>query len=139
MADARAYNFKQPRRLNVVTILFIVGGLFATYCGMKFFPVYWKRYKVDRALAEGQNLGSNMYRLEGHNQKRLAGEVVEKTTERIEALGLSAEEHGLTVYFDDDYETLHADYTVVVTHPAGSPSTFEMHRAVDMATEGTGL
>lgn len=128
---SKSYNYKKPRTINWVSTLFIIAGVAAAYGAWKFGPVYWQRYKVDEALdsarAKAEGEGIREY---PKSAPRIESDVLDALAARLAELGLNEEDHGLTLYFGDDYATLHADYRVVVQHPWGGSTELTFQRSV---------
>lgn len=136
-ATPRAYNYKKPRSINPVSILMLLLVVGGVYASLRFGPVYWNRWKVDQILAEGAVQATNIATLNPTAQRsrdeQIVAEVVARIGERgITTDALDADGNELTVYFDEDYAKLVADWTVVVKHPVGKPTTLHFHRSADV-------
>jgi hypothetical protein len=116
-AGPRRYNYKNPRRVNLVSVGLVVLLAAAGYAGWKLVPVYWSSYKVDElvgataAQADGIGMGQREAR------DKLEKQLLTALKERIAELGITPEEHGLQVYFTDGFSALHAEYDIVVEFP----------------------
>jgi|CXWL01.1.fsa_nt_gi hypothetical protein len=134
-----SYNFKQPRSFNFVSIGLILLGLAAAYSGFKFGPVYYKRYKVDQILRETKAKANDLYRMQSDRKPAEKRRLLDSTTEQIEALGITAEDNELDVYFGEMDDSINADWVVTVTHPVGSPTVMKMHRSEALPQEAGGF
>jgi hypothetical protein len=133
MTMPEPYDYKAPRRFNIVTlfVLLFIGA--ATYAGIKFGPVYWQGREVDEILDEQklQLTQADLARLDETNRNHQIGVVIGGSLEAIRALGIvDYEEQPIEVFYSDDFTTLHARYMVVVEHPYGKPTVMTMNRKV---------
>jgi hypothetical protein len=117
---------KGPRRINPVSIGLALLVAAAVYVAVKFLPVYLLRNEVDSVLDSMRYAASELRRGDDRKEKR----IIEETYTKL--LLLDIDEDHLEVYFDDEYETLNAEYTVFVEHPLGEVTTLEFHRHVDV-------
>jgi hypothetical protein len=114
--------------LNWVTLLvlgILVGG---GYAAVKFGPVYFTRYKVDEVLTDIAFQAIDLRMASADVRYTQEQALLDKARERITSLGVDGEE--LAVYFEPDLSSVHADYSVVVTHPALDPTRLEFNRTV---------
>jgi hypothetical protein len=132
-SSSRQYNYKKPSSFNFVSFLMVLAALAGAYWAWKFGPVYYKRYKVEEVLREGSSEASGIRRMNEAAQLQISQQVLDRVTERLQSRGITPEDNGLTVYFDDHYRRLEADYVVVVRHPVGKPTTVKVHRSVSVA------
>ncbi len=116
---------KGPRRINFVTLLFIATAVFVVYCAVKFVPVYLDASNVETILDEARYDASKLGDFAGQGR---VDRVLDGVRDKILALGV--EDELLDVYFDDEMESLHADFTVVVHHPFGMSTELEFERSV---------
>jgi hypothetical protein len=120
----------EPRRLNVVTLLMLLGLAAGGYWFWKFFPVYYTGWQVDHLLSEAGAESYQVVRLgEGVREAKRA-EIERSTRERIVALGVDDPDLRVTVELEPKLATVTADYEAVVQHPvAGKRTVLAMHRS----------
>jgi hypothetical protein len=135
----RSYDYKTPRRINLVSVGLLLLVVAAVYSGMKFGPVYYKRYKIEHILEETKAEASDLYRMSQDRKHLEKRRLVESTTAKIEAQGITVEDNQLQVYFGQLDESINADWTVVVKHPFGKQTVFEIHREAALAQEPGGF
>lgn len=133
------YRFRKPRRINFVSLLLIVGGVLAVYGAVRFAPVYWKRYKVDRALQEAATRSDSISLMNPETQRKLENDALVYVYKEINDLGINTTPveqggNGLRVYFDPNYARIRAQYTVVVKHPFGKRTVMKFDRSEKVPT-----
>jgi hypothetical protein len=121
--------YPAPRRLNVVTILLLLGLAAGAYIGFKFGPVYWQRYKVDEVLTDIAFQAMDLRLATPAERAEEEVALVEKARGRILELG-GIDADRLSVYFESDASLIHAEYSVVVHHPVLDPTELYFHRSV---------
>jgi hypothetical protein len=120
-------NPQRPRRINPVSVGVVLLLVGLGYLGYKFVPVYWNARKVDDVLDAARFKASEIDPYRGQD---LADRLLEQVTDDIVELGVDPTY--LEVYFEGDYTSLHADYTVFVHLPFGKTVTLEFARKVDI-------
>lgn len=123
----RGYNYKKPRKINLVSTVLILIAVGGAYSAWKFGPIYWKKYKVEEVLGSAKSAaeGTRIDRLNPAGQSKEEDRIVEVATNHIIELGITPEEHGLQVYFTEGYRSINADYTVIVQHPFGKSTKLD--------------
>jgi hypothetical protein len=119
-----SYNYKEPRRVNLVSVSLLILALAAGYAGWKLGPMFWTAYKIGEIVDQGasQASGINMMTLEA--QTKIEKKVVTQVKERIgEERGITPEVNGLDVYLEDENAALHAEYDVTIHFPFGKRYT----------------
>ncbi len=123
-------DYKQPRRLNSVTIVLLMGVLAAGYWFWRFFPAYFDAWTVDHILKEA---ASKVYRANLLREPERTQEL-QKILDKVRA---DVAQHGpsaincddptsgwlLNLDFEGTKATLTAEYCVVITHPVISRTT----------------
>jgi len=130
------YEYRQPSRVNVVSVFFVLVIAGGVYAAAKFVPVYWMGKKVDRELGEISLRASNLVRMDAQNQSRVAGDIIARATTQLHDLGVEDQDsQPLEVWFSDDYSELHARYQVVVMHTGNliKPTVVNMDRVVEVS------
>jgi len=115
---------KGPRKLNPVSILFILLFVLGIYAAMRFLPPYWTSWNVKEKLRDAC---ASMYQMQKYDPAIKSAEM-QKLQDRllndIKAAGVDDPE--VTVEIDDTSEPgfaiARADYHVTVTHPIGKPT-----------------
>jgi hypothetical protein len=131
------YNYRAPRKFNWVSILLLVGAIAGGYWGIKFFPVYWKAWKVDEVLDSVKNEASDLRSISDQTKREEVAEGLRQRTERrIRELGIKDHEgFPLEVNYTEGYTHIYAKYRVLVSHPVGSPSVMNMNRRVKIPSD----
>jgi hypothetical protein len=127
------YDYRQPRRINVVSVFMLLVAVAAGYAGYKFVPVYWQARKVDQVLDEEKLAMVNVGRLAEEHRAPVADKAIAKAITRLYEMGIEdVGEQPLQVWFSPDYGELNARYQVVVRHPVGKATvlTFDRHVTV---------
>jgi|GEM_PF-5542572 len=103
-------------------IAVVVGAL---YAATKFVPVYMQGAEVESILDSYRH---NAASLDVNDPGDSEDKILDAATADIIALGI--EERYLEVYFTDGFETLNADYRVVVRFPFGKSVNLDMAQAI---------
>ena len=133
------YRFKKPRNINWVSLLMLAAGAFGVYLAVQFLPVYWKRYRVDRALQEAATQADSISLKNPETQRKIENETVSQVYSAIQGLGITTVPveqggNGLIVHYDQDYKHIQADYTVIIKHPFGKRTVLKFHRSEKVPT-----
>jgi hypothetical protein len=131
-------DYKQPRRLNSVTIVLLIGMVAAGYWFWRFFPAYFDAWTVDHILKEA---ASKVYRAnrmrEPERTQELNGLLDKARSEMQHKASVNDPELLVNLDFDGNNATLTADYRVVITHPVISRTTllhFVRRQTADIKT-----
>ena len=114
---------KGPRKVNLVSILFLLALVFGVYAGVRFLPPYWTSWNVKEKLRDAC---ASMYQMQKYDPATKTTEMQklhDKLLNDITALGI--EDPDATVELDDSepgWAIARADYHVTVTHPIGKPT-----------------
>jgi len=113
------------RRINVVSVLLALLVVSGAYFGWKIIPVYYEAQKVDTILASYRRESAELevHKYTSHEEKlkdRIAAEVMD--------LGIDDPD----VYYDEDYTSLHVDYSVEVRFFFGKSITLHFERSVEI-------
>jgi hypothetical protein len=125
-----------PRKLNLVSFLFLVGAAFAVYAGVRFSPPYWTQWQLKEAMRDAC---SKMYSMQKHtadSKDKEMHELEEKLHKAIRDLGIDDPE--ATVELDDsdpEWNVVRASYTITVNHPIGKPTVMHFAPEVKMDTK----
>jgi hypothetical protein len=104
--------YKQPSRINVVSILFLAAGVGAVYGAWKFGPLYWRDRQIKGKLEEAGNRFWKDRTVPG-----IEFAIRDELTTQIRAMGV--DDPGLVISVERTPERLRieAAYTVIVEHP----------------------
>jgi hypothetical protein len=128
-----SYEYRRPRRLNLVSTFFLFVALGAGYAGYKFIPVFWQGQKVVETLDQMKVQAVHFDRLREDVRLREAGVIIGRSLEALHEMGLyDHAEQPVQVWFSPDFRELHARYMVVVEHPIGKPTVLLMNRSVEV-------
>lgn len=123
---------KGPRRVNFVSIAFVLAAIAGIYAGVKFIPAYLKKGDVDTILDEARHEASQINEFSSVNRRE---RLIEDIRDKVLELGDIPEET-LDIYFDDDFEFLIVEYIVVVEHPFGKTTELEFEQSVEIERRG---
>ena len=128
-----AYDYKKPRKINVVSLLIVAVVVGGGYFGWFFGPVYLQRYHVDRVLTDIGYRAIDLPALTGDPAIELEAKLLGEARQQIKDLGVATEnETDLEVYFDPAYKNVVADYQVVITPPVGGAKLFHFLRRAEI-------
>ena len=118
---------KGPKRINPTSIFVVLVLAAIVYSAVKFVPVYFLNNEVDTILNDAKHDAAqiNEFSTSGLREK-----VLQEVRDKIIELGIDGDY--LEVSFEDDLSYIYADYRVVVEHPFGKTTTFEMEREVEV-------
>ena len=126
------YDYRKPRRLNIVSLFLVLGVAAGIYLGVKFLPVWWRVRQVDTKLDEYAVQVADFGRQAPEARDRAAEPILAKTVAELRAIGVDDQpDQALEVWFSPDYRELHARFEVIVEHNFGSlvkPTVMMMHR-----------
>jgi hypothetical protein len=119
-----AKNYRQPRRLNSVTVIMLLMFLAGGYWMWVFFPVYWDAWTVDHQLREG---ASALYQLNLLNEPERSDRM-RKLLQKVQAdcvrlAHITDPEFDVVLDMEGDNVMMRADYTVKLRHPVGNFTT----------------
>ena len=130
------YDYKRPRRINVVSVFLLLVAIGAGYAGYKFIPVYWQARKVDQVLEEEKMAAVSFHRLREELRATSADVIVGKAVTRLYEMGIEDQvDQPLQVWFSPDYTELNARYQVVVRHPFEKSTVLTFDRHVSLPRE----
>src|SRR5258708_7962709 len=110
--------YGQPRRLNSVTVVLLLGVMGAGYWLWRFFPAYFDGWTVDHILKESAAAVYRANRLVEPQRTQTLRDLVDKARADIQSkASVSDPELVVNVDIDGDLATLSADYHVPITHP----------------------
>jgi len=114
-------SYKQPRKLNFVSMLFLLAGLAGVYSLIQFGPPYWRKWKVKEVLSEAAN---KVYPKRMNTDGEFVRQTEKVTVREIRAAGV--EDPGLRVEIRLEPRvriTALAEYDEVIRHPLVGKST----------------
>ncbi len=122
--------YGQPRRLNSVTIVMLLGGLAAGYWLWRYFPVYFDGWTVDHILKETASSTYKLARMgEPQRTTSLKALLDKARNDIITQANVHDPELDVHLDLDGDIATVSADYTVTITHPLfDKQSKLHFHR-----------
>ena len=124
MAQVR---YGQPRRLNVVTFVLLLGVLAVAYWFWRFFPAYFDGWNVDHVLRESASQVYKVVRIPEPARTRRLKEIVDQCRANVIKMGNVTDPNLLVnLNLDGDKAMMSADYHVVITHPY-TPRTTTLH------------
>lgn len=115
--------YKKPRAINFVSV--VLGLLLATgiYSGWKYGPPYYRAKKVDGVLDEiKRDAGRFVVGTGDPREKSIIAHL------QREVLDLGVDGSTLRIYFANDHESLHVEFTETVSHLIGGDMEWEFHR-----------
>lgn len=110
--------YKQPSRINVVSVLLLVLAVGVVYAAAKFIPPYWRDRKVGELLGMAVN---RFYR--ERNTPGVEESLRSELDAQIRALGVDDPDLRVAVERTADELRISASYTVVVSHPGRKITT----------------
>lgn len=117
-------NYRQPRRLNSVSIFMLLAALAGGYWMWVFFPVYWDAWTVDHQLREG---ASELYKLnllaEPERTKQMQKLLKKVQSEAIRLGHITDPDFEVILEMEGDNVLMMGEYTVKVRHPVGNYTT----------------
>lgn len=116
-------NYKQPRKLNFVSISLYLLLAVGLYSAWKYVPPYYKAKKVDGILGDVRRDAGRFVVGTGDPRE---GSLL--ATLRKEVLDVGVDEETLLIYFADDGQSLNVQFIEYVTHPIGETVELEFHR-----------
>src|SRR6266568_4998695 len=126
------YDYKAPRRLNIVSLFLVLAGAAGIYLGVKFLPVWWQGRSVDEVLDTFAIQAVSFGRYPEEARGREGDKIVAKAVARLHELGVEDQaDQPIEVWFTPDFTELHARYEVIVEHNFGTylkPTVMHMHR-----------
>jgi hypothetical protein len=122
--------YRQPRRINTVTIVMILVLGAAAYWMWVFFPTYWDAWTVDHELREG---ASALYKLnnlaEPQRQIEMRKVLKDVQSRAIKRANITDPEFDVEMEIEGDLLILTATYEVKIKHPVGNwITTLKMNR-----------
>jgi hypothetical protein len=127
------YAYNKPRRLNLVSGVFLLVVIAAGYAGYKFVPVFWQARKVDEVLDGESVRAASFHRVTDEVRQPQAEGIVTKAIAKLYELGIDDQpDQPLQVWFSPDYTELNARYLIVVQHPFGKSTLMTMNRTVQV-------
>lgn len=111
---------KGPRKINPVSILFVLLFVFAIYATVRFLPPYWTSWSVKEKLRDACSAMYAMQKYDPATKSTEMQKLQDKLLNDLKTLGV--EDPDATVELDDSepgWATARADYHVTVTHPIG--------------------
>ncbi len=123
--------YRQPRKLNIVSVALLLLFAAAGYWLWLFFPVYWDAWTVDHQLREA---AAALYQLNKLAEPTRTVEI-RKLLRKVQAdcirlAHISDPSFDVSVDMMDDNVVLRAEYSVDVKHPVGNwVTTVELKRA----------
>jgi hypothetical protein len=126
------YEYKKPRRLNLVTLVLLLAGVAGVYLGVKFIPVWWQGREVDEQL-DGFAVQAVQFARYAEELRAKDGEkIVVDAIAALHRMGIEDQvDQPLQVWFSPDWSELHARYEVIVQHNLADlvkPTVLHMHR-----------
>ena len=111
-------HYKQPSRINAVSILLALVAIAAVYAAVKFVPHYWRARKVGELVGLAVN---HFYR--ERSMPGVEDAIRADLDAKIRALGVEDPDLRIVVERTPDLLRISASYTVVVSHPGHKITT----------------
>jgi hypothetical protein len=126
--------YRQPRRLNIVTLTIMLFGAIAGYWMWRFFPVYFDAWTIDHVLKEAATSTYKISRLNEPEKSKELKALVDRTRAEVIKQG-NVTDPDLTVNLDLDGNTVvvSAEYNVTVTHPYINKTTILRFKRTESA------
>lgn len=113
-------SYKQPRRLNIVSLAMIALVCAGVYWLYVFFPIYWDAWTVDHQLRNGAAEVYNLSHISEPERTRQLQAMLKKVQDSCVRLAKIADpEFAVSLDLDGEDVTLRAEYDVNVVHPIG--------------------
>jgi hypothetical protein len=111
-------DYKQPRRLNSVTLVLLLALAAAVYWFWRFFPAHFDGWTVDHILKESAAAIYRVNRLREPERTQELRALVDKVRADIQSKA-SVKDPNLEVNLniDGNEASMSAEYNVVITHP----------------------
>jgi hypothetical protein len=114
-------NYRQPRKLNSVSVVMLVLFAAAGYWMWVFFPVYWDAWTVDHQLREAASSCYRINKIAEPNRSQELRKVLKKVQEdSIRLAHIRDPDFDVTLDIEGDTLFIHATYKVTVKHPVGN-------------------
>lgn len=111
-------DYKQPSRINVVSLLFLLAAGGVVYAGVKFGPSYWRDRQVQGAIEEAVN---RLWRDRGSSG--IDDTIRDEVTAKVREMGIDDPNLLVTVERSAARLKISASYTVVISHPGRKITT----------------
>ncbi len=123
-------SYGQPRRINSVTVVMLLGGLAAGYWLWRYFPAYFDGWTVDHILKETASATYKLARMGEPQRTTSLKALLDKARNDIIAkANVHDPELDVHLDLDGDIATVSADYSVTITHPLlDKRSTLHFHK-----------
>jgi len=125
-----ATDYKQPRRINAVSVTLVLLLAAGGYWFWKFFPVYFEAWAVDHALKENVTRVYKIMQMGEPDRTTELTKLVETAkTDIKKKAGVKDPNVVVNLNIDGPAATMTADYKVTVTHEWFNKTTrLELHR-----------
>lgn len=123
-------HYKQPSRINPVSLLLLLAAGAVAYAGVKFAPPFWRDREIKGKIEEAVN---RMWR--DRNVPGVEGMLHDQVTAQIRELGI--DDPGLLVSVEKTAERMRisASYTVVISHPGRKITTLRFEPSFETDTK----
>jgi hypothetical protein len=112
-------SYNRPRRLNIVSFLFILALIAGGYAAYKFVPVYWQARQIDSAVDEIIVPAAQLPLRNEDVRTKEAEDLLNRVAAKAHELGAQDQpDQPVEVWWDPDYGAIHVKYRVIVEHPA---------------------
>jgi hypothetical protein len=132
--------YKQPRKINWVSFLFILVGIGLIYGLVQFGPPYYRKWKVKGVLAESAN---KLFPRRRQVKTGIAEEFLEKvkqdTRKAIREIGVEDPSIKVNVTVEDKEVSVSVDYTERINHPFVTKDTVLHFRPSNSVQAGARL
>jgi len=113
--------YKQPRKLNPVSLFFFLLGFVAIYGLIQFGPPYWRKWSIKEVLADAAN---RIYPRRFNATDDFISQVERETTKKIRAAGVQDPSLRVEISVAKGVRiTAAADYREVIRHPLVNKTT----------------
>ena len=125
--------YKQPSRINAVSILVIGALVAAAYGALMFGPAYWRKYKVKEILDQSAHAMYPRRRGGGDDQAQFRDQLRDRTIAQIRAAGVADKDIRVNVAVLSDRIRVEADYNEIISHPlVGKQTVLHFAPTVDL-------
>jgi hypothetical protein len=121
---AERVEYGSPKRINAVSITFLLLLTAAGYWMWRFFPAYFDGWSVDHILKETAAAIYRANRLREPERTETLKELVDKAKSNIvKNVGITDPDLDVGLEIEETKATMTAEYSVIITHPMISKTT----------------
>ncbi len=115
--------YKQPKKLNFVSLFFLLLGLVASYGVIKVSPPYYRKWKANGILSESANKVYPKRFLSGDGESEFFNELRQETEKQLRAIGIEDPRLQVSISKTSTEIEVRAEYEERIQHPFIGKST----------------